>query len=102
MNFPMPLWTLASCLLIGCAAGPPPMPVEQIKVPPPASLTAPPQTLPPPASGSMRDLEANHLEVARLYHQMAAQLCSLLAFLELSDPACRPWARPHQRKAVEP
>lgn len=82
----------ACCLLSACAAGPTPMPAAPIKVPPPANLTAPPQPLPPPDSGQMRDLEANHRETARAYHQLALQMCNLLAFLEINHDECKPWA----------
>lgn len=82
----------ACCLLNGCAAGPTPMPGEPIKVPPPANLTAPPQPLPPPASGQMRDLESNHRETARAYHQLSLQMCNLLDFLEINHDECKPWA----------
>lgn len=81
----------ASCLLTACAAGPMPMPVPELKVPPPANLTAPPPPLPAPASGRLRDLEANHLQVARAYHQLASQLCRLLEFLEQPAADCQAW-----------
>lgn len=87
----LPLLMLASCLLTACAAGPTPMPAAPIRVPPPASLTTAPQRLPPPASGRLRDLEANHLQVARAYHQLASQHCRLLEFLEAAKPDCNHW-----------
>ena len=86
------LLIVACCLLNGCASGLTPTPVEPIKVPPPANLTAPPQPLPPPDSGQMRDLESNHRETARAYHQLAQQMCNLLAFLEINHDECKPWA----------
>lgn len=85
------LLTLASCLLIGCAAGPMRTSAPDLKVPPPANLTAPPAPLPPPASGLVPDLEANHLQVARAYHQLASQLCRLLEYLEAAPSECRAW-----------
>lgn len=90
-----PLWmTLLACsLLTACAAGPRPMPAAPIKVPPPPNLTTPPPPLPPPASGRMADLEANHRQVARSYHQLASQLCRLLALLEADPPECKAWHR---------
>lgn len=88
------LLMLASCLLIACAAGPTPMPAQPLKVPPPPNLTAPPAPLPPPASGRMPDLEANHRQVARAYHQLASQLCGLLAFLEAEPDDCKAWRAP--------
>ncbi len=80
---------VACYLLIACAGGPMPMPDEPIKVPPPANLTAPPKPLPMPDSGRVPDLESNHRETARAYHQLAAQLCNLLAFLEVNHDECR-------------
>jgi len=61
--------------------------IPPIKVPPPPNLLTPPQALPPPASGRVPDLEANHRQVAQAYHQMASQLCQLLAFIEHPCPA---------------
>lgn len=81
-------WTIACCLLSACAAGPPPMPVPQMPALPPATLTAPPRPLPPPASGRMRDLESNHRAVARQYHRLANQLCLLLEHLEVAHEQC--------------
>lgn len=86
--------TLACCLMTACAAGPMPMPASPIPVPPPPSLTAPPQALPPPASGRVPDLEANHRQVARAYHQLASQLCGLLAFLQAEPTECKAWHAP--------
>lgn len=88
------LLMLACCLLIGCAAGPTRMPASEIKVPPSPNLTAPPPPLPPPASGRVPDLEANHRQVARAYHQLASQLCRLLAFLEVEPTECKAWHAP--------
>lgn len=83
----------ASCLLTACASGPTQtvVPIQlqpEQKVPPPANLTRPPQPLPAPGSGRMRDLEADHREVARLYHELAAQMCGLLAFLDVRPTEC--------------
>jgi hypothetical protein len=83
------LSTAVSCLLSACVHGPTPMPAPPISVPPPANTTAPPQQLPLPRSGRVPDLEANHLAVARLYHQLANQHCRLLAHLQIHPPACR-------------
>lgn len=79
---------VACCLLSACAAGPTPTPVTPLKVPPPANLTAPPQPLPPPDSGQMRDLESNHLATVRAYHLLAQQMCNLLSFLEINHDIC--------------
>lgn len=100
--------TLASCLLIGCASGPPPtqvLPAPQIppiKVKPQASLTQPPQPLPNPTSGAMPDLEANHREVAKAYHQLAARLCSLLRNLEIEHRECLPYLSEPARSDAQP
>ena len=90
------LLTLVCCLLTACAAGPQPTPGQPVQVPPQANLTAPPQPLPPPASGQMSDLEANHRQVAKQYHQLAAQVCGLLKFLQIphrSSRLCSQWER---------
>ena len=90
----LPLWIAVCCLLTACAAGPTPMPACPIPVTPPANLTAPPQRLPPPASGATRDLESNHLQVAHAYHQLAARYCGLLQFLEINDDECKAFLAP--------
>lgn len=90
------------CLLTACAAGPQQTLVQQapqipeIKVSPTVNLTRPPQTLPQPQSGEMRDLEANHRLVAEAFHKMAAQLCSLLQHLEIEHHECLSYLRPEQ------
>lgn len=81
MRLPTPL-IFACCLMSACALGPLPTPAREIPVPPPPNLTQQPQALPPPRSGQMRDLEANHRVVTKAYHLVASQLCQLLAFLE--------------------
>ncbi|MES2946225.1 MAG: hypothetical protein V4772_25425 [Pseudomonadota bacterium] len=91
----LPLLILAACLLLGCASGTTPTPdalIQSIPIPPPASLTQAPPQLPPAASGQLADLEANHLQVTRAYHQLAARMCNLLAFLEISRDECQHWA----------
>lgn len=105
------LLTLACSLLSACASGPQPTlvqiapQVQPIKVPPPPNLTRAPQSLPPPASGLMPDLERNHREVAQAFHQLAAQLCGLLQTMEIEHRECLPYlqepepadAKPHRR-----
>ena len=85
MKTPHALTMAAVCLLLGCAAGPPPTPASELsqplKVQPNASLLTPPPPLPPPRSGQLKDLEANHREVARRYHQVASQLCQLIDYV---------------------
>lgn len=88
MRLPI-LLTLVCCLLIGCAHGARPTPEEPLQTAPPPNLTMPPQPLPQPDSGRMRDLEANHREVARAYHRLASQMCQLLAYLQIKPPECR-------------
>lgn len=86
---------LAICLLSACASGVQPTPpaLEQLPaIRPQASLLQAPQSLPQPANGSLPELEANHRQVAKAYHLLAAQLCSLLAFLE---SPCQPTPPTH-------
>src|SRR5690606_5729759 len=91
------LSTLAFCLLSACSSGTPPTPVllahqfKSIKVSPQASLTQPPQPLPPARSGAIPDLEANHRLVTMAYHQLATRLCSLLRNLEIEHRECLPY-----------
>lgn len=83
---------LAAWMLTACAAGVQPMPdpglSQPVKVPPPANTTTVPQALPQPRSGSLKDLEANHREVARLYHQLVSQVCQLLQYLGEPTDGC--------------
>lgn len=88
------LLTLACCLLTGCASGVRPTVDEPIKTAPPPNLTAPPQPLPQPESGQMRDLEANHTQVAKAYHLLASQMCQLLGYLQINHPECRAFDPP--------
>lgn len=94
---------LVSCLLLGCAAGLQPTPdpslTAPVPVPPPASLLTPPPPLPPPRSGRLGDLEANHLEVTRRYHQLASQLCQLLAYLQAPVSGCPLSPPPFKRQS---
>jgi hypothetical protein len=76
------------CLLSGCASGIGLTAAEPIKLLPPPNLTAPPRALPPAASGKVADLEANHLQVTQAYHQLSAQMCGLLKYLEINQKAC--------------
>jgi hypothetical protein len=88
------LLILACCLTLGCASGTLPTPdasIQPIKVEPPASLTQPPAPLPAARSGKVPDLEANHQAGAKAYHQLATQMCNLLAFLEINHDECKPW-----------
>lgn len=86
----------AALMLTACAAGPQPTPdlgavmqaTRPVPVPPPASLLVVPPTLPPPRSGSMPDLLANHLAVARQYHLLRSQVCLLLAHLGAPTDGC--------------
>lgn len=96
------LWTAVCCLMSACASGPPPMPVPSIPVPPPASTTAPPQALPPPRSGQVRDLEANHQAVARAYHQLASRYCRLLQHLEIHHDECKAFTTATEQQRATP
>ena len=90
---PLTRLTLLCCLLTGCASGTLPTTVERLPVPPPPNLTIAPQPLPPAPSGLVPALEANHRQVALQYHQLAQQLCLLLAYLQLTHPDCTPWTK---------
>ncbi|HCY15593.1 MAG: hypothetical protein A2Z93_06285 [Curvibacter sp. GWA2_64_110] len=84
------LLMLACFLMTGCAFGGPQTPDSKpVKTEPPPNLTAPPQPLPQPDSGRMRDLEANHLQVSKAYHLLASQMCLLLAYLQINHPECQ-------------
>jgi hypothetical protein len=102
---PRLLMMLAASVLMGCAAGPQPMPdlsvTKPVPVPPPPNLLTPPPTLPPPRSGQLTELEANHREVARLYHQLASQMCQLLQYLQAPTEGCPAMLHP-QTTALEP
>lgn len=90
------LLTVACSLMTACAAGPPPMPVQlsempRLQVPPAPNLTQPPPVLSQPASGHIKDLEADHREVAKAFHLVASQLCHLLNHLETAPNECAPY-----------
>lgn len=87
------LSTLVCCLLAGCLSGTLPTRVERLQVAPPPNLTAPPLPLPPAPSGQVPDLEANHRQVALQYHQLANQLCLLLAYLQPMPTDCSSWTK---------
>lgn len=76
-----------SCLLTACSAGVMPMP-DPSPTPPPPNLTVAPEILPQPLSGKPKDLEANHREVAQMYHRLAAQVCGLLAYERVTPSGC--------------
>ena len=78
----------AALVLSACASGKRPMPevIMAQAVPAPVSLTVKPAPLPQPQSGQLPELEANHREVAKAYHQLANRYCQLLAFLQ--ERAC--------------
>lgn len=81
------------CLMSACASGVPPTQDEPIQVQPEASLTVAPLPLPQPASGRIQELETNHRDVAKAYHQLASQMCRLLDFLQIKREGCEPWTR---------
>jgi hypothetical protein len=64
---------------------------QAVQVQPQANQTQAPEQLPQPKSGAISELEANQRQVARLYHQLASQHCSLLEFLSLAPKGCEPW-----------
>lgn len=82
------------CLMTACSSGAPRMlEADPIEVQPPANLITRPKPLPQPASGAIQELEANHREVAKAYHDLASQTCRLLQFLQLSTEGCEPWTK---------
>lgn len=89
------LLTIAMCsLMTACGSGVLRMQdQEPIEVKPQANLTATPKPLPQPPSGRIDDLEANHRQVAKAYHDLASQMCRLLAFLQLPTEGCEPWTK---------
>lgn len=87
------LLTTMCCLMTACASGVTPTLDEAPAVMPQAALTKVPKALPQPASGAIQTLEANHRKVALAYHQLASQMCQLLAFLQLSTEGCEPWTK---------
>ena len=99
------LTTLIS-LLSACASGAPqtvgvPIVQQPLQVPPPANLLAAPRQLPQPADGHIKTLERNHLEVTRLYHQLATQTCGLLQHLQAGSSGCSPWLNPTFTQGVD-
>lgn len=75
---------IAASMLAACASGPQPMLAPRLL--PPASLTQlPSEELPPPTSGRLPDLLANHVETARLYHQLRERFTGLVQWLEATD-----------------
>lgn len=82
------------CLMSACTFGAPRMlEADPIEVQPPANLITRPKPLPQPASGAIQELEANHREVAKAYHNLASQTCRLLAYLQLPTEGCEPWTK---------
>ena len=99
------LTTLIS-LLSACASGAQqtvavPIVQQPLKVPPPANLLAAPRPLPQPADGQIKTLERNHLDVTRLYHQLATQTCGLLQHLQAGSSGCSPWLNPTFTQGVD-
>ncbi|KLN54701.1 hypothetical protein VPARA_40050 [Variovorax paradoxus] len=89
------LLTIATCcLMTACASGVLPMPdPDPIEVNPQANLIVPPRPLPQPATGEIQELESNHREVAKAYHNLASQMCRLLAHLQMPTQGCEPWTK---------
>lgn len=89
------LLTIAMCsLMTACSFGAQRTPdPDVIEVKPQANLTSVPKELPQPPSGQIADLEANHRQVAKAYHDLASQVCRLLTFLQLPTEGCEPWTK---------
>lgn len=71
---------IAALTLTACASGPPPMPTPALT--PPQSEMEPCPELPAPQSGEMTDLLANHILVAKAYHECRDRLQGLIDWLE--------------------
>lgn len=84
------LLTITCCLMSACSVGVPPMP-DPLRVPPPPNLTRAPEPLPQPQSGQVKDLEANHRDVAQLYYRLAARFCGVLQAIDAMPAECEPY-----------
>ena len=81
MPRPIPSLLIACLILPGCAAGPPPTPAP-VLIPPAQLTTLEDPDPPPPTSGSLTDLEANHRESMRLYWRLREKFQGLVEWLE--------------------
>ena len=100
------LLTMLTSLLSACASGEPqtvavPIVQQPLQVPPPANLLAAPRQLPQPADGQIKTLERNHLDVTRLYHQLATQTGGLLQHLQAAPSGCSLWLNPTFMQGVD-
>lgn len=78
---------IAALTLTACASGTQPMQTPTLS--PPESEMQQCEALPPPQSGMMQDLLANHIAVAKAYHQCRDRHLGLVQWLEKTD-ALRP------------
>ena len=77
----VPLLLIAGWMLAGCASGTPPMAVAP-SLKPPASLLVACRTLPKATGGALRDLVANHIEVAQQYYDCADRHNELVRLID--------------------
>jgi len=75
------VWLIAASMLTACASGTPPM-VAVPSLKPPASLMTKCKTLPMATGAALRDLVANHIEVARQYYDCADKHNALVDLIE--------------------
>lgn len=80
---------IALSTLVGCSFGARPTPAISL-APPASDLTLCPETLPPPASGKLPDLVANHVLTMRQYHRCMERHRGLVEWWEATDNALRP------------
>ena len=79
------LLLIAASMLTACASGVPRTMAPTLK--PPESETAECQPLPQPPSASLTDLLANHVTVAKQYHQCRDRHKALADWLQKTDAA---------------
>lgn len=73
----------AALTLTACASGGPRTMAPTLA--PPAARMAPCPPLPQPASGSLTDLLANHVAVAKVYHQCRDRHQGLIDWLKVTE-----------------
>ena len=76
------LWLPIASMVTACSSGPPPMPA--LTSPPPVtahSLDRYPATLPAPRDATGPSLLADHVALARLYHQLRAESETWVAWM---------------------
>jgi len=77
------LTLIAALAMTACAHGPTQTPTPMLNRPATQEL---PEKLPPPQSGATQDLLANHVLVAKAYHQCRDLYLGLTNWLTATDP----------------